>query len=373
MCVRAAFGVWLIRAVQAPHRQGGAAGSRRIRPGFGRAGCAIAATTLAALLTASAGAPGGADAGAGCDRYASPVTAGGSGDGSAAAPYAGVERLVRELRSGQVGCLEPGTYRFSQLVIDRRNVTLAPSGAGSVRLRGEIKIPPSGAGSVIEGLILNGAGGRNEIGPRIYANRVVLRDNEITNRHRGICVHVGSWYAGPAPRGVVIERNRIHDCGRLPATNHDHGIYLSESRGAVIRDNWIYDNADRGIQLYPDARNSTIRGNVIHRNGNGIVFSGAGRHTSRGNLVAGNVIADSVRGWNVYSGSTGPRGSGNRLRGNCVHGASRDPYYRSHGGVQRPSRNFTARNNTVADPAFVARARGDLRLRGGSRCAAVLR
>ena len=51
----------------------------------------------------------------------------------------------------------------------------------------------------------------------------------------------------------MIEHNRIHDCGELPATNFDHGVYVAEARDTVIRDNWIYSNADRGVQLYPDA------------------------------------------------------------------------------------------------------------------------
>ena len=45
----------------------------------------------------------------------------------------------------------------------------------------------------------------------------------------------------------------------------------------IVRDNWIYDNTDRGIQLYPDADGSTITGNVIDSNGEGIVFAGEGR------------------------------------------------------------------------------------------------
>ena len=50
---------------------------------------------------------------------------------------------------------------------------------------------------------------------------------------------------------MVIERNRIHDCGELPATNHQHGIYVAHAIGTVIRDNWIYDNADRGFSFTP--------------------------------------------------------------------------------------------------------------------------
>ena len=70
-------------------------------------------------------------------------------------------------------------------------------------------------------------------------------------------------------RGTVIERNRIHNCGQLPPTNHHHGIYVEASDGARITDNWIYDNADRGVQLFPDAQGTYIARNVIDGNGQG--------------------------------------------------------------------------------------------------------
>ena len=75
---------------------------------------------------------------------------------------------------------------------------------------------PAGAGATIEGMRLNGADGENEIGPRIYADRVVLRDNEITNHHTGICIHIDRYYSNPAPRDVLIERNGSTSAGSSP-------------------------------------------------------------------------------------------------------------------------------------------------------------
>ena len=72
----------------------------------------------------------------------------------------------------------------------------------------------------------------------------------------------------------MIEHNRIHDCGVLPATNLDHGIYVAEADHTVIRRNLIYDNADRGVQLYPDADGTVVTGNVIDGNGEGVIFGG---------------------------------------------------------------------------------------------------
>jgi nitrous oxidase accessory protein NosD len=298
-----------------------------------------------------------------CDRFAAP---GGSdrGSGSRSNPYRTPQRLIDSLRSGQTGCFRAGTYRFSEIYLDQARITLAPFRSERVKLKGGIKVKPSGHHSTIRGMKLNGNG---EIGPRIYANRVVLRDNEITNGHTEICVQISRWYSGPRPKRVVIKRNRIHGCGELPSTNMDHGIYVSEARKTVIRDNWIYDNADRGVQLYHDADRSKVIGNVLFHNGDGIVINGAGSSVSQKNVIKGNVIAKSYRGYNVYSGDTGPVGRHNILRKNCVW-ASKRSRYREHGGVMRPARNYRARRNVVARPRFARAKAGNLRLRGGGRC-----
>jgi hypothetical protein len=307
-----------------------------------------------------------------CDRFASPSGDDDSSDGTLRRPYATPQRLVDALRPGETGCFREGAYEFGQLLIRKARITLAPHESERVTLHGAIKVLPDGVGAVIEDLTLNGSDGTSSIGPRIYADGVVLRGNDITNEHTGICVQVSRYFDQPPPTGVVIERNRIHDCGELPPTNHDHGIYLSEARGTIVRDNWIHDNADRGIQQYPDVQGSRIVGNVIYRNGEGINFSGDGSLTSNHNLVTGNVIADSQESWNVYSGPGGPAATGNRVIGNCVHASNPDDFYNSNGGIQTPSRNFTARNNTIAEPAFVDEEALDLRLTPGSACAEVL-
>ena len=315
------------------------------------------------------GSPGGGPIEARCDLFAAPSGDDGAGSGTRRRPYATPQHLVRALGRGETGCLRAGTYEFDQLLVSRPQVTLAPYRDEAVTLRGGIKVLPGAVGSMIEGMTLNGNRGAHPIGPRIYADGAVLRGNEITNEHAGICVQVARFFRRPPPVGVVIERNRIHDCGELPPTNHDHGIYLSQARDTIVRDNWIYDNADRGIQQYPDAQGSRITGNVIYRNGEGINFSGKGGLTSSHNLVTGNVIADSQGGWNVYSGPRGPDATGNVVSGNCLHADNPDDFYNSNGGIEPQSRNFDARDNAIADLDFVDAGGLNLRLSPGTRCA----
>jgi parallel beta-helix repeat protein len=313
-----------------------------------RTGLVVAAIAVAG---GRIGATAGADTLRGCDAVAM------RGDGARA--------MVDSLDRGETGCFRAGTYAFSRLSVDEPNITLAPYRSEAVILRGEIKVKPAGHGSTIEGLKLNGDGGASTIGPRIYADRVTLRDNEITNQHTDICVQVGSWYDGPPPERVVIARNRIHDCGELPSTNKDHGIYLSEARNAIVRDNWIYDNADRGIQLYPDADGSRITGNVVLANGDGLTIN----RSSSDNKVRGNIIADSVLGWNIYGGPD-LTGSNNVVRDNCVRGRNSDPRYNVNGGIQSPPFHFQESENRIAAQrsVFVYRPSRDLRLQWDSSC-----
>lgn len=196
----------------------------------------------------------------------------------------------------------------------------------------------------------------------------------ITNYHRSTsCVLIASYYSRKPPRGVHTKNNRIHDCGRLPRTNHDHGIYVEDARGTVIAHNRIYENADRGIQLYPDAQESTIERNIIDNNGEGINFSGVDELVSENNVVRRNVVSRSRIRWNAASGPDGPVAVGNVFKKNCVHGSARHHFYNQDGGVETPSRNFTALNNRIARPRFVNAKHGNFRLRKGSRCRSLLR
>ena len=59
-----------------------------------------------------------------------------------------------------------------------------------------------------------------------------------------------------------------------PVTGHDHGIYVEGANGVRITNNLIYDNADYGIHLYPDAEGTYVARNVIDGNGGGVIFAG---------------------------------------------------------------------------------------------------
>ena len=170
----------------------------------------------------------------------------------------------------------------------------------------------------------------------------------------------------------MIKHSKVHDCGRMPSENQDHGIYLVAASRTRIHHNWIFRNADRGIQLYPDAQRTRVVHNVIYGNGEGIIFSGDRKIAANRSLVAENIIAASRIRSNVesYFEPGGPVGRRNVVRFNCVRGA-RSGYYAgpSKSGIQEDEVGFRAAHNVFARPRFVDPAHGDFRLRENSPCA----
>jgi hypothetical protein len=299
---------------------------------------------LAAAVVAVAAAP----AGAACDKFASPR-------GSHV-----VAKLANSLRPGQTGCLRAGVYR-GRITVRKGGRPGAPTTIRSApgkraTVRGRLWVANSANHVVFRQLYLNGRNGARLPSPTVNGNDIVFRDNDITTRNTTICFVLGSDEYGRAVR-TVIERNRIHHCGALPPTNHHHGIYVEASHGVRITRNWIYDNADRGVQLFPDAQRTYVARNVIDGNGEGIVFARKSAH----NVIEHNVISNSVVRYNVEDYEL--RGRGNVARLNCL-------WSPAFGGdaLVSPGIGVQISDNLVIDPGYLARDRKDFRLSPASPC-----
>jgi hypothetical protein len=322
---------------------------------------------LAALVTLvgvlAARSPGAIDVSASkivCDKYASPLGSN-AFSGTLSQPFATVDKLANSLRPGRAGCLRAGVYQRDVKIIKGGTtgsptvITSAPGERATVV--GRFHVADEANNVVVQQLDLDGRNQDNLPSPTINGDNVTFRDNDVTNHHTSICFLLGSIEYGRA-RNAVLERNRIHNCGLLPPTNHHHGIYIEASDNARIIDNWIYDNADRGIQMFPDAQRTYIEGNVIDGNGQGVVFS----RKSSNNLVEHNVIANSIGRYNIEDWEL--TGNGNLARRNCVW-SPRDA--RNAGGIQ-PDLEVPAVDNIVTDPEYIGRDRKDFRLRPDSPC-----
>jgi parallel beta-helix repeat protein len=217
----------------------------------------------------------------------------------------------------------------------------------------------------VEGLNLDGVNSGRLPSPTVNGDYATFSHDDVTNDHTAICFDLGDHEYGVAT-GTVITDDRVHGCGQLPAANHQHGIYVAAARDTTIAWNLIYDNADRGIQLYPDAQNTTVDHNVIDDNGEGIIFSGDEGYASSGaevydNLITGAVIRHDVESW--YPAGN-PVGTANVVRQNCVWGGKEGTIDTSGGG-------YTATGNTVANPQYVDAAAHDYHLKSTSPCLSI--
>lgn len=290
--------------------------------------------------------------------------------GTAAAPFRSVQRLVNKLRPGQTGCLAPGTYQEGVTFLHggrrRLPITLRSVPGTRATIVGRLYIPHRANYVRISSLRLDGRNRLDLPSPTVDSSDDAFVDDDVTTDHTAICFELGSGSGYGQARRTLIEHNRIHHCGVLPATNHEHGIYVANSVGARIIDNLIYDNADRGIQLYWNAQRTTIAGNVIDHNGEGILFSGDFGFVSSHNLIIDNSITNSTIRADVesYWPDSSQKGVGNLVIGNCIDGG-RLRVDLSGGG-------FVARKNQYVNPHYAGAEVGNYLMRAGSPCASVL-
>ena len=350
-----------------PHLIASSAARRAIRR------LSASATLVATCALALTAAPASA---ASCDLVAAQ---GGSDQaaGTAGAPFATVQHLVDQLGAGQTGCVRAGTYSgdvtFNHGGSAGAPITLTTyTGDPRATIIGRMWLPSGSDDITVSGLELNGVNSQELPSPTVDDSGATFSGNDVTNNHTAICFDLGDdtgqW--GTA-HNTVIEGNRIHHCGVMPAKNHDHGIYVEEAFNTQILDNVIYDNADRGVQLYPDSQGTVIKGNIIDSNGEGVIFSGDFGHASSDNTVENNVITNSNVRNNVESWypSGNPVGQGNVVTNNCIEGGVRAS---GDGGLDTSGGGFHAANNLDARPDYANQSAGDYTVSSSSPCAAIL-
>jgi parallel beta-helix repeat protein len=326
-------------------------------------GVLVAVALGATVVLAETSVPS-SEATGGCTLFVSP-TGSDSASGSVTTPFRTVTKLVSSLSSGEVGCLRGGTYT-EDVTINQSGITLTAYTGEKATLVGRLWIQNGANGVTVTNLTLDGKNIADLPSPTINGDGAKFIGNEVTNEHTEICFVIGSSWG--RAQNTLIQGNRIHACGASPSTNLDHGIYVEDSDNAQILDNVIYDNVDRGIQLYPDAQGTVIRENIIDDNGEGIIFSGAGGTASSNTVVDHNIISNAqiradVESWYPVGN---PVGTNNIVHDNCiVPGAG--------GGINLSNGGFTAYSNlSVKDALFVDASSGDYRLQSTSPCATYL-
>lgn len=289
----------------------------------------------------------------GCDQTA-----------STSGPITTPAGLISALSTGQTGCFRAGTYGSTSTEISvNKDVTIKSYPGETATLVGRIVVPGAGAGATIQDLVLDGRSTSHNPSPTINAANVTIADNDISHRNpanpsvdAGICVSPSTWN-GTSGDNAIIERNRIHDCGIMPRNNHHHGIYITDADGVIIRNNAIFDNADRGIQLYPSATNTQVYNNTVDNNATGIIIS----NNSAGNDVYDNIFSNAYERFNIEQSQL--VGTGNTVTDNCLYASTGNSYFDQNGGVDPNigSPEVTLSGNVVANPNYVDRSGKDFR------------
>jgi Right handed beta helix region len=300
-----------------------------------------------------------------CNRYAAP-SGSDRARGGPRTPFRTVQRLVNSLRPGETGCLRAGTYRTPVRIARggrrRARITLAAYPGETATILGRFKIMKGANYVSVTGLRLNGANPTRLPSPMVYANHATFSYDDVTNDHTGICFEVGNATWGWAT-DTVISHDRIHDCGQVPDDNLQHGLYIEAATDTTIEWSLIYDNAARGIQLYPDAQHTTIDHNIIDGNGEGILISGEGGHASSYTNIYDNILSDATVRHDVesYWPVGNPVGRGNTIHNNCLWRGREGAIGASAGGLR-------ASDNARVNPMFVNAAAHDYRLEAASPC-----
>src|SRR5919202_99673 len=245
-----------------------------------------------------------------CNKYASP-SGSDSQAGTEAAPFRSVQKLADSLSPGDTGCLRAGAYEGDDQQIDikkggtssSQRVTIMSAPNDRAEVNGRLSIAQEAPYVTIRDLDLDGSNTLTDSdreglpSPTVNGSDAQFINDDVTNNDAGqICFLLGHPDYG-SPSRTLIQDSRIHNCGK--GNDHQPGIYIGHAYATRIIGNYIYDNADRGVQLYPNAQNTLVKNNVIDGNGENVTIGGDGTYTPSNNTITNNVVADATVGWNV--------------------------------------------------------------------------
>ncbi len=201
------------------------------------AACRSASDVFVALALGAAcllaGTGGAAGATPTCTYVAAP-SGSDSNPGTLAAPFQTAQKLVSTLQAGQTGCLRAGTYdqdvTFRTEGAATAPITLMSYPGETATIVGRMYVAEGADYTTLTDLEIDGSNASLLPSPTVDANHVTFSYDDVTDDHNGICFALGNATWGSAT-GTLITHDRIHDCGRLPATNYEHGIYVARRDG----------------------------------------------------------------------------------------------------------------------------------------------
>jgi len=174
------------------------------------------------------------------------VAPGGTGDGSAGAPFGAIQDGIAAAMSGDAVVIAPGTYPEALQTV-RAGVTIRSDGSGPVlvTIAGRV-LSVAHANIVVDGLTFDAQyADADAVQLETAADNAVLRGIEVRHATRD-CIDMAS------PKGVLIERAVIHHCLNAAGGRTDaHGIVGGSVLDLTIRDTEIHSFSGDAIQFDP--------------------------------------------------------------------------------------------------------------------------
>jgi parallel beta-helix repeat protein len=289
----------------------------------------VLVSATAGIALAGSAAPGPAEAAITCDRTQSVGVS--------------IQYLISTLTPGQTGCLRGGAFFGEDVTLDK-DVTLTSYGGEDVTVNGSITV--TGSGASIEKLRIVGRSDPGVDVITVRAPNVTLRGNEITAGTGTASCIVAASSGGLSPDNLLVERNRVHDCGTTSAGSD--ALRLAGGVDAVVSQNVFYDNPNRAI-LLSNALRPDVVGNTVVGNGTGIRLEAA----ASGSTVETNTVSHSSPGPNIGR-ATPMIGTGNVVRNNC-----------GDAGIEGSTTGVTVQNNVTATPNYTDRSAKDFSIASG--------
>jgi hypothetical protein len=367
-----------------------------LKPAFNtRRRTALLAAAVTSILcgAATAGGPRAlAETTQGCSVYAS-TSGSDANSGSASAPLRTVAALIKHVQAGHSGCLTSG-QTFNESVTVRGGETHGAEGSPVTITSTNPETP-----ALINGRFVTQTGadwltfthltftwsGAGAPSPTVGSKHTTWTYDDIS-APQTICFNLvnGSW--GVA-ENTLIEHDRVHDCGSLEnfVCNENttfcstkpndgfylHGVYVGGAINTTVRNNYIYRNADRGVQVRSGSNGVIIEHNIIDRNGEGIIFGdGATNVTAKYNIITNShsPCGEKASCYD-YAASEYNAVAPNLLANNDAYGnqcASSPPAcWPNRGNIETMS-NVTVTGNVEVDPQYTNGAEHNYTLLAGS-------
>jgi hypothetical protein len=180
------------------------------------------------------------------------VALGGTGDGTASAPYGRIQDAIGVAHAGDVVLVEPGTYAESLRTIrpgsDGAPITVKAAGArGSVIVRASGRVLTVGHPYfTVDALVLDGNYGQDDI------VRVATAGDHFVLRHSEVLRSSKDGIDMGAPSDVLIEDSLIHHTLNAAGGRTDaHGVVAGAVHRLTIRRTEIHTFSGDAVQLDP--------------------------------------------------------------------------------------------------------------------------